>query len=335
MPFDPKFWSDINTKTKAREICRILTESGYDTFFVGGCVRDMILERQPKDYDIATACKPSEIQNIFSKLGYQTLEIGKAFGIITVVVENEPFEIATFREDLGSDGRHPDEVSFVSSITTDLSRRDFTINAIAYDPLTCTYIDPFNGKKDVEEKIIRFVGDPEERITEDYLRILRAFRFASTLSFKIEKDSLEAINYIVERDDNFLSSLSMERISEEFRKILIGDGAILVLDNFITNKLLFKIIPELERQLEPHNSPRWHNETWDNLGQIILSHTMQVMCPAINRTKHPNLGVNDDDKFIIRMGALLHDISKFICARNKKTKQLIHPSEAAQFGLYS
>jgi putative nucleotidyltransferase with HDIG domain len=302
----------MNNKERATKLCAILQSQGYQSFFVGGAVRDFYLNKEPKDYDIATDATPEVIQEIFENLGYQTLKIGAAFGIISVIVDGEPFEIATFRTDQGTDGRHPENVNFISDIEIDLSRRDLTINAMAYDPIADVLVDPFGGLADIQCKIIRFVGNPVDRIREDYLRILRVFRFASVLSFDIHNDTLQAIYTEAKISDIFLG-VSEERIAVEFQKIICGDGAVEVLDLLIDNKILFRIIPELFDQLQPHNSPRWHNETWEELGTAILAHTMNVFSKAVERTKdNPFIST-----LIIRLGALLHDIGKPSCRENR------------------
>jgi tRNA nucleotidyltransferase (CCA-adding enzyme) len=301
----------MNSRDKAIKICKILHENKYEAYLVGGAIRDELLGKEPKDYDITTIAKPEEIQKILKN--YKTLEMGKAFGIITCLVEDEPFEIATFRTERGTiDGRHPTSVEFVSSIEEDLSRRDFTMNAIAYDPIHDKYINPFDGIKDIKERKIRFVGDPEKRIKEDYLRILRAFRFMSTLQFTIEDKSLSELDWTI-TDNNCLNHLSQERIYAEFIKLISGDGAVLTINYLIKNKLLFKIIPELEDQLQPHNSPRWHKEIWEGLENSILAHTMHVFAHSVNLTKNDSI----DNKIILRTAAILHDIGKPTCRENK------------------
>jgi putative nucleotidyltransferase with HDIG domain len=302
---------EADLKDKACKLCSILQKEGFQSYLVGGAMRDTLLFITPKDYDIATDASPENIISIFESLGYKTLRVGEAFGIIVVLYDNIPFEIATFRTEEGTDGRHPEKVTFVSDIVEDLARRDFTMNAIAVDPIKNSFIDPFMGVKDVRSKIIKFVGDPISRIEEDQLRILRAFRFMSTLKFTIESNSLNDIDWAVS-EKNCLKNVSQERISEEFRKILIGNNATITLNHLIKNKLLFIIIPELEHQLEPHNSP-YHREDWQELGNSILAHTMNVFSHSVKLTP----GETPDDKFIFRMAALLHDIGKPACRENR------------------
>jgi tRNA nucleotidyltransferase (CCA-adding enzyme) len=302
---------EVDLREKAYNLCNILQKEGFQSYFVGGVVRDSLLFIEPKDYDIATDASPENIISIFESLGYKTLKVGEAFGIIIVLCDSIPFEIATFRTENGSDGRHPEKVTFVSDIEEDLSRRDFTMNAVAINPITKSFVDPFMGVQDIKSKIIRFVGNPILRIEEDQLRILRAFRFMSTLEFTIEPNSLNDIDWAV-TEKNCLKGVSQERISEEFRKIIIGKNAINTLNHLIKNKLLFKIIPELEHQLEPHNSP-YHREDWPELGNSILAHTMNVFSHSVRLTP----GKTPDDNFILRMAALLHDVGKPACRENR------------------
>ncbi|MEE1185167.1 MAG: hypothetical protein UHX92_03715, partial [Acutalibacteraceae bacterium] len=168
---------------KIEYVINRITDSGFEAFIVGGCVRDMLMGKTPNDFDITTSATPEEIQNIFEK----TVPTGIKHGTITVVLEGEPIEVTTFRCDGDyNDCRHPEKVEFVRSIEADLSRRDFTVNAIAYNP-TKGIVDLFGGIEDINSKILRAVGNPEKRFCEDALRIMRLFRFSSVLSFEIEE----------------------------------------------------------------------------------------------------------------------------------------------------
>jgi putative nucleotidyltransferase with HDIG domain len=302
----------MDLKQKAVHVCQLLQDEGYEAYLVGGCVRDMILGREPKDYDITTNASADKIKLVF--LGkYPTLEIGAAFGIITVIVDGDPFEIATYRSERGTiDGRHPEEITFVSDIKEDLSRRDYDMNAIALDPLSNIFVDPHHGYDSIINRRIRFVGYPKDRIKEDHLRILRAYRFASTLGFDIDKESEGYLESAISQGD-CLKGVSNERIAEEFRKILIGDNALEVIEKMVFNGLLWKIIPELEYQIAPHNCPKWHTETWPGLGNSILAHTMNVFHHAVERSK----GKNPDWKFIVRATAIFHDLGKSACRENR------------------
>ncbi|MDD6479102.1 MAG: CCA tRNA nucleotidyltransferase [Oscillospiraceae bacterium] len=194
-----------------------LKNSGFDAFLVGGCVRDMLSGSVPHDYDIATSATPTEIQQIFE----HTVATGIKHGTVTVIVNKIPVEVTTFRlEGDYSDTRHPDNVSFLRSVDEDLSRRDFTVNALAYYPPDNTLIDLFGGVKDLENKILRAVGDPDKRFCEDALRILRLFRFASVLNHSIEANTLSsALNH-----SKLLQNVSLERIMAELKKAVCGQN---------------------------------------------------------------------------------------------------------------
>lgn len=193
------------SKEVAKNILNTLVDNGHKAYFVGGCVRDYVLGREAKDYDVATSATPEDISKIFPDSSF----VGKSFGVALV----NGVEVATFRKDVSCDGRHA-EVEFVSDITEDLSRRDFTMNAMALD-VNGKLLDPFGGALDIFNKTIRFVGNPLDRIREDYLRALRAVRFAHVLGFSIEEESLKAIQSV--RDDIF-SKVSSERVLLELEK---------------------------------------------------------------------------------------------------------------------
>lgn len=198
------------------KIANILEDNGYEAYIVGGSVRDLLLNRQINDIDITTNATPEEIEKVYKD--FKQIDIGKKFGTIKILNNNDEFEITTFRSEKGySDGRHPDKVSFTKSIYDDLKRRDLTINSIAFR--NGEIYDPFNGKKDIKNKVIKAVGNPEERIKEDALRILRAVRFSIQLDFKIDNELKEAIK----RNKNRLDLVSKERINEELNKMLIAN----------------------------------------------------------------------------------------------------------------
>ena len=193
-----------------------LNENGYKAYIVGGCVRDILLGQIPEDFDVTTSAKPEEIIPLFEK----TIPTRIKHGTVTVTCDNEPIEVTTFRtEGLYTDNRRPDSVEFVDDLKEDLARRDFTVNAIAYNHNEGMK-DFFGGNEDLNNKILRAVGKPEKRFSEDALRILRLFRFASTKQFKIEKDTLRgAISC-----SHLLKNVSRERIFEELKKAVIGDN---------------------------------------------------------------------------------------------------------------
>lgn len=215
-----KQWSDYMEFFIPSYVERLLDkleENGFCAYIVGGSVRDMLLGKAPSDYDIATNALPEEIEELFNE--YKTIAVGKKFGTIVVVQREGNVEVTTFRQD-GKyvDGRRPEEVFFSKDLKDDLSRRDFTINSLAYNKNT-GIIDYFNGVEDLKNKIIKTVGDPEERFKEDYLRILRAVRFATQLGFTIEEKTFNACKLY----SKYLSNISMERIQDEFFKIILSD----------------------------------------------------------------------------------------------------------------
>lgn len=242
----------INIPKKALYILDILKSSGYEAYIVGGCVRDSLLKKTPTDWDICTSCPPDNCMRIFLSVGIKSIPTGLSHGTITVLIDGDFFEITTFR--IESDymmHRKPSSVSFVSDIIKDLERRDFTINAMAYNP-SSGLIDPFNGKTDLKNKIIRCVGNPNDRFNEDALRILRAFRFSSQLSFDIEKNTASAM---ISKKEN-IKSLSMERIKIEFEKILMSNPKILI--DMHKSKVLELFIPEFCNSFELYDKSISH-----------------------------------------------------------------------------
>ena len=194
-----------------------LEDSGHKAYLVGGCLRDMMMGRQPHDFDIATSAEPETVMSIFSD--FEVIPTGIKHGTVTVIIDGEPIEITTFRKDSDySDGRRPDSITFTDKIEDDLSRRDFTINAMAFG-LDGEIVDPFGGKSDIKSRVIRTVGSAEERFSEDGLRILRAIRFASVLGFTIEKETAEAIHKL----SRMLDKVSFERVFSEMSKIIISE----------------------------------------------------------------------------------------------------------------
>lgn len=192
-------------------------ENNFEAFIVGGCVRDVLLDKIPNDYDITTNALPSEIQSLFEK----TIPTGIKHGTITVIINNNPFEVTTYRID-GEylDNRKPENVEFVSNIKEDLARRDFTVNALAYSP-KLGFKDFFNGQEDLKNKIIKCVGDPDKRFNEDALRILRAVRFSCQLNFVIDDNTFNSIK----RNSHLVQNISKERIRDEFSKILLSSSS--------------------------------------------------------------------------------------------------------------
>ncbi len=260
----------------------LLTDCGYSAYVVGGAVRDHIMGRQINDYDVCTNALPSEVKTVFD--GFRVIETGIKHGTVTVLIDSSPIEITTFRtEGTYSDGRHPDSVDFTSDIVKDLSRRDFTVNAIAYSP-NVGFVDPFCGMSDILSGTIRCVGDPTKRFSEDALRILRALRFSSTLDFEIEKETSDAVSAL---KDN-LHHVSKERIRDEMMKLICGSGMRRVMHRY--RDVIALIIPDLSKTFDyDQNNPH---------------HDFDLYTHLINTV------ANLPDDPIIRFSGLMHDIAK-------------------------
>ncbi|MBZ0117424.1 MAG: hypothetical protein K8H88_10540, partial [Sandaracinaceae bacterium] len=197
------------------ELCKRLEREGHRAWVVGGCVRDLLMGRPISDWDLATTALPGDVQRIFRR----TIPTGIQHGTVTVLHKGEAYEVTTLRGESGyTDGRRPDEVRFVREIEEDLARRDFTVNAIAYDPITEELVDPWGGLADLEARLIRAVGEPDERFGEDGLRVLRAARFCATLGFRLEPRTAAAIPQSL----GTFRKVSAERVHEEWRKALVS-----------------------------------------------------------------------------------------------------------------
>ena len=206
----------MTNKQAAIQIVKRLRDAGFQALLAGGCVRDMLLGRRPSDYDVATDAKPANIAKLF----HRTLKVGAKFGVIVVLVDKIQVEVATFRTESDyADGRHPSKVHFATA-AEDAARRDFTINAMFYDPIAKKVIDYYGGQADLKTKIVRTVGDPAERFSEDYLRMLRAVRFSTQLGFSIEPKTAYAI---CDKAQN-IAKISGERIAAELEGILVSPG---------------------------------------------------------------------------------------------------------------
>ena len=212
-----------------------IEKNGFEAFAVGGCIRDSLLGRVPNDWDITTSAKPEDIMNIFEN----TVETGIEHGTVTVVIDKEPYEVTTYRIDGDyTDGRHPDSVEFTENIEEDLSRRDFTINAMAYNNST-GLVDVFGGREDLENRVIRCVGNPKKRFEEDALRMMRGIRFSAQLGFSIDKDTFNAIEEMADS----ISAVSIERINVEFTKTLMSDAKKIMI--YHETGILKNVLPEL------------------------------------------------------------------------------------------
>lgn len=244
-------------------IVKTLTQAGHKAYFAGGCVRDMLLGKEPKDYDIATSALPEQIEALFA----ETYPVGKSFGVIHVNEEGHTFEVATFRSDSGySDGRRPDAVIFTHA-EDDAQRRDFTINGLFYDPLTEEVLDFVGGQDDLKNKLIRFIRDPHERILEDHLRILRAIRFKNTLGFGYHPDTYAALK----KHAALADKVSWERVRDELNKIIMARSAPTAFEDMQDTGVLPYVLPELEACKGVAQPPEYHHEgdVWTHLMQSL------------------------------------------------------------------
>jgi len=274
---------DISIPADVREICNGLAEAGETAFLVGGSIRDLLLGRKVTDWDIATSAVPERIQAIFRR----TIPTGIAHGTVTVRLHGRSYEVTALRGDGAySDGRRPDQVAFIRDIGEDLARRDFTINAIAFEPSTGLWFDPFQGREDLEKKVIRAVGDPGVRFTEDGLRPLRAARFASQLGFGVDEETLAAIPRCLET----FRKVSAERIRIEVMKLLGGSHCRKGLEILRETGLLREICPELAETVGSSQN-RYHRlDVWE--------HSLET-CERL-----------PGEDPLLRLAGLLHDIGK-------------------------
>jgi poly(A) polymerase len=225
----------MTNKQAAIEIIRQLQHDGFQALLAGGCVRDMLLGRRAKDYDVATDARPDDVMRLFQR----TLKVGAKFGVVIVLTRGRQVEVATFRSEAGyENGRHPSEVKFTSA-AEDASRRDFTINGMFYDPLKKRVIDYVDGQSDLKKRVIRTIGTPDERFGEDYLRMLRAVRFSTQLDFRIEPETYSAIRRNAER----ITGISGERIATELEGILVHPNRAAGASMLIETRLLDVVFP--------------------------------------------------------------------------------------------
>ena len=269
------------------EVLRILRENGHEALLVGGCVRDLLLGRKPKDWDVATDALPDRIEALFPK----TVAVGKAFGIIAVVCDDgSTVEVATYRADSPyADGRHPSTVAFTNA-REDALRRDFTVNALFLDPATGDIRDYIGGRADLDARVIRAIGDPETRFKEDHLRLLRAVRFAVVLGFSIEPATFAAIQKLAPQ----IHRISAERIRDElFRLLTEAPQAGQALQLLRDAGLLKEILPEVEALVGVEQPPEFHPEG------DVFTHT-KLMLDAMP----PNPSLR------LALAVLLHDVGK-------------------------
>ncbi len=271
----------IEIPQKAAQILQTLNEAGYEAYVVGGCVRDSILNREPGDWDITTSALPEQVKALFRR----TVDTGIQHGTVTVMIEKEGFEVTTYRVD-GEyhDGRHPEKVTFTRSLEEDLKRRDFTINAMAYHP-EHGLVDLFGGMEDIDKKIIRCVGNPVERFTEDALRMLRAVRFSAQLGFEVEENTKAALS----RMSGNLEHVSAERIQMELVKLLVSTHPDYLRTAWETG-LTREFLPEFDACMETEQNTPHHCYS---VGEHILKSLTEIEADRLLRTT-----------------MLLHDIAK-------------------------
>jgi poly(A) polymerase len=286
----------MKARAFAEHICRKLRSAGHQAYFVGGCVRDILLHREPADYDVATDATPDRVEQIFPN----SLMVGAKFGVVVVVQDPEPsddaesfsatVEVATFRSDIGySDGRHPDQVVYASSPQEDVQRRDFTINGLLLDPETNEVLDFVGGRDDLRAGIIRAIGRPEERFREDKLRMLRAVRFAARFGYAIEPETLRAIQRLAPE----IGQVSAERVRDELTKLLTEGAARRGFELLDEARLLPELLPEISRMKGVEQPPQFHPE-----GDVWI-HTL-LMLEGLPPQSSPTLA----------WGVLLHDVGK-------------------------
>jgi poly(A) polymerase len=275
----------------ANDICRRLRAAGHQAFLVGGCVRDILLGREPADYDVSTDATPDRVQQLFP----HSIAVGAQFGVIVVLPDDAPenspqVEVATFRSDIGySDGRHPDRVVYTSSAQDDVKRRDFTINALLIDPVTQQVLDYVSGQRDLKAGIIRAIGSAEDRFREDKLRMVRAVRFAARFHYAIEAQTFAAIAKLAPE----IHQVSPERLRDELTKLLTEGSARRAFELLDETRLLPELLPEIARMKGVEQPPQYHPE-----GDVWV-HTLR-MIENLPAGCSPTLA----------WGVLLHDVGK-------------------------
>jgi poly(A) polymerase len=286
-------------KAQATKIVQQLQDVGFAAFWVGGCVRDFLLGREPQDFDIATDAKPEQVEKLFK----HTIGVGKKFGVMVVVEDEHQFQVATFRAEADyQDGRHPTKVIFANA-EADALRRDFTVNGLFYDPLTKKIHDWVGGEKDLRAKIIRTICLPEERFAEDHLRLLRAVRFAAQLDFEIEPKTFAAVKKLAPK----IKLISAERIRDELMKLFRPPHASRGLVLLHESGLLEHILPELAATVDCGQSPDFHPEG------TVFEHIKLML------EKLP-----PDTNELLPWTVLLHDIAKPATAERDVKTGAIH-----------
>lgn len=275
---------------EVEKIMDIITNAGFDAYLVGGCIRDFLMGEKPKDFDVTTDATPEEIHRVFDSRGeVYLIDTGIKQGTVTAILNHVPVEVTTFRKESSySDNRHPDQVTFSKSIEDDLARRDFTMNAIAYNPRgNGEFVDLFYGQVDIKNSLVKAVGDPDERFREDALRIMRALRFASQLDFEIDEATARAMKTLKDS----LNNISRERIQKELEGILCGKAVERILRDY--REIIEVIIPEITPMVGLDQCTPYHiYDVWE--------HTIRVVS-----------GISPEP--VLRLAALFHDIGKPSC----------------------
>lgn len=304
----------MKMRATATEIVRRLQKAGFAAFWVGGCVRDFLLGREPGDYDIVTSALPEQIEGLFK----HTIAVGRKFGVIVVVESSHHFQVATFRAEADyKDGRHPEHVTF-GNARADAERRDFTVNGLFFDPVSKELHDWVGGEKDLRAKVIRTIGSPGERFAEDHLRLLRAVRFAARLGFDIEPETFRAIQGNAAK----IKTISAERVRDELVKLFApGDPggpaspAARGLEFLSESRLLKYILPEVAATIECQQSADYHPEG-DVFNHLVL---MLSKMPA-------------DANPLLPWAILMHDIAKPVTASRDEKTGSIHFYEHERIG---
>jgi len=276
---------EINLPDDVQYIITKLEDSGFEAYAVGGCIRDSLMDKEPKDWDVCTSAFPEQMMDVFKN--ERIVETGLKHGTITILLNDSSYECTTYRVDgKYTDNRHPDKVKFVDVLKRDLARRDFTINAMAYNPKT-GLVDYYTGQQDLENEIVKCVGNPNKRFKEDALRIMRALRLASEIGFSIDNDTAQAMV----DNKGLLSNISVERIAAELNKFIVGENADVLIMNH--QAIFTEIIPDLTPTIQFEQNTPYH--CYD-----VFTHTIQSV-----KNAPPNV--------TIKLTMLLHDIGKPSC----------------------